>query len=126
MSSIAQPLVTQAEPHTGAWPLETNRGIYAVYSVIATEGTLFICLFASYYFLGADKYRWSIDAPPKLMKAFLMLAILISSSLVMMWGERMVKRAEYAHARAAVLITILMGFVFLGVQASEYKITGRL
>ena len=29
--------------------------------VILTEGTLFICLFASYYFLGADKNRWDTD-----------------------------------------------------------------
>ncbi|MGA7158754.1 MAG: cytochrome c oxidase subunit 3 [Acidobacteriaceae bacterium] len=115
------PLVSEGQPHTGDWPIETNRGVYAVWSVIATEGTLFICLFASYYFLGNNKNRWAIDHPPKLMLAFVMLAILMSSSLVIMWGERMVKQARFGLARAAVCATIFMGLIFLGVQAFEYK-----
>jgi len=124
MSSLAQPPVVSNErdiPRTGPWPLETNRGVYAVWSVIATEGTLFLCLFASYYYLGADKYRWAVDRPPELPKAFIMLAILVSSSFVIMWGERMVEQKKYGLARAAVLTTVAMGLVFLAVQAFEYK-----
>lgn len=121
MSSVAIPPPISPElPQTGVWPIERNRGIYAVWMVMLTEGTLFICLFGSYYFLGADKYRWAIDHPPKLMKAFIMLAILAASSLVVMWGERLVERKRYRLARGAVLVTILMGLVFLGVQVSEY------
>jgi heme/copper-type cytochrome/quinol oxidase subunit 3 len=88
--------------------------------VILTEGTLFVCLFASYYFLGADKYRWAIDQPPKLLKAFIMLGILASSSVVIMWGERLVEQRRYRLARGAVVATIVMGLVFLAVQVSEY------
>lgn len=121
MSSVATPPIAPEVPHTGAWPIERNRGVYAITMVILTEGTLFICLFASYYFLGANKYRWSIDTPPKLVKAFIMLAILAGSSLVIMWGERLVEQRRYALARAAVAATILMGLVFLAVQAFEYK-----
>jgi heme/copper-type cytochrome/quinol oxidase subunit 3 len=121
MSLLATPPVTPEAPHTGTWPLEMNRGVYAVSMVILTEGTLFICLFASYYFLGADKYRWQIDTPPKLLKAFIMLAILAGSSLVIMWGERLVQQRRYQLARGAVVTTIVMGVVFLLVQVSEYK-----
>jgi heme/copper-type cytochrome/quinol oxidase subunit 3 len=120
MSVLATPPLAPEAPHTGIWPIEMNRGVKAIYMVILTEGTLFICLFASYYFLGADKYRWAIDTPPKLLKAFIMLAILASSSLVIMWGERLVEQRRYGLARAAVGITIFMGLVFLAVQASEY------
>ncbi len=120
MSSLAAPPRTPEAPHTGAWPIQLNRGVYAIYMVIVTEGTLFVCLFCSYYFLGADKYRWAIDSPPKMIKAFIMLAILVSSSLVIMWGEHLVKQKRYRMARAAVVTTILMGLVFLAVQASEY------
>ena len=120
MSLLAIPPVAPEAPHTGAWPIEVNRGVKAIVMVILTEGTLFICLFASYYFLGADKYRWAIDRPPKLLKAFIMLAILISSSLVVMWGERLVKQGRYRLARGAVVTTIVMGIVFLAVQVSEY------
>jgi heme/copper-type cytochrome/quinol oxidase subunit 3 len=118
MSSTMHP---EAPPPTGEWPIEMNRGVYAVYSVILTEGTLFVCLFASYYFLGNNKDRWAIDRPPKLLLAFIMLGILMSSSLVVIWGERMVKLARYGLARAAVAATILMGLVFLGVQGYEYS-----
>lgn len=121
MSTTARPPMESEAPHTGIWPIEVNRGVYAVYTVIMTEGTLFVCMFASYYFLGANKHRWMIDTPPKLTKAFIMLAILLSSSLVVMWGERMVKKARYGLARAAVVVTILMGLVFLAVQSFEYK-----
>lgn len=121
MSSLATPPIVPEAPHTGAWPIESERGVRAVWMVILTEGTLFICLFASYYFLGADKYRWAIDTPPKLAKAFIMLAILLSSSLVVMWGERLVEQKRYRLARGAVALTILMGLVFIAVQISEYK-----
>lgn len=120
MSSPAMPPTVTQSPHTGAWPIEANRGVYAVTMVILTEGTLFICLFASYYFLGADKNRWAIDHPPKLLKAFIMLAILAASSLVIMWGERLIEQKKYRRARWAVVTTIVMGLVFLAVQASEY------
>jgi heme/copper-type cytochrome/quinol oxidase subunit 3 len=120
MSLLAIPPVAAKEPHTGPWPIARNRGVYAVTMVILTEGMLFVCLFASYYFLGADKYRWAIDKPPKLLKAFIMLAILAGSSLVIMWGERLVKQRRYRLARGAVVATIVMGLVFLAVQVSEY------
>ena len=120
MSLLAIPPVAPKGPHTGPWPIARNRGVYAVTMVILTEGTLFVCLFASYYFLGADKYRWAIDQPPKLLKAFIMLGILASSSLVIMWGERLVEQRRYRLARGAVVATIVMGLVFLGVQVSEY------
>jgi heme/copper-type cytochrome/quinol oxidase subunit 3 len=115
------PPIAPGTPHTGSWPVEVNRGIYGVYTVILTEGALFVCLFASYYFLGTNKYRWAIDKPPKLLLAFVMLGILASSSLVIMWGERMVEQARYGRARAAVVATVCMGLVFLAVQSFEYK-----
>ena len=120
MSSTAQPPLAPEAPHTGIWPVEINRGIYAVYCLIATEASLFAAFFASYYFLGTNKYRWSIDTPPKLPLAFIMLAILAGSSLVMIWGERMVKQRRFGLARAAVATTVLMGLVFLTVQSFEY------
>jgi heme/copper-type cytochrome/quinol oxidase subunit 3 len=121
MSSLATPPIAPHAPHTGAWPIEAERGVRAVWMVILTEGTLFICLFASYYFLGADKYRWATNTPPKLLKAFIMLGILLGSSLVVMWGERLIKQERYKLARGAVLLTILMGLVFIAVQLSEYR-----
>jgi heme/copper-type cytochrome/quinol oxidase subunit 3 len=121
MISSSEPLVAQQVPHTGIWPLEADRGVYAVSMLIITEAALFVCLFASYYFLGNNKDRWAIDIPPKLTLALVMLAILIASSLVMMWGERMVKLGRYSVARFAVILTVVMGLIFVAIQTAEYK-----
>lgn len=119
--SAAKPPEKLGAPHTHDWPIELNRGIYAVWTVITTEAALFVCFFASYYFLGNNKDRWAIDTPPKLTLALIMLAVLISSSFVMMFGERMVKQQRFLLARTSVFITVAMGVGFLVIQTFEYR-----
>lgn len=106
---------------TRQWPLEDHRGLYAMYTVIATEFSLFVCLFASYYYLGNNKDRWAIDRPPKLHFALILLVILLSSSGVLRWGELQLKRARYRSARIAISLTIGMGLVFMVLQGLEYR-----
>ncbi len=107
-------------PDSVTWPIEDRRGIYGMYTLIATEGSLFVCLFASYYFLGSNKDRWAIDHPPKLLLALIMLAVLVASSVVLHWGEKQVKLGRYGTGRIAVWATVLMGLVFLAIQGFEY------
>jgi len=101
-------------------PIEKHRGLYAVYMLITTESALFVCLFSSYFYLGNDKYRFAQNKPPELTLALVMLAVLIASSGVMIWGEHQLKGKRYVAARIAVIITILIGLAFLGIQAKEY------
>jgi cytochrome c oxidase subunit III len=108
------------QPGTG-YPLDDNRGTWGIIVTICTEAMLFVCMFASYFYLANNKDRWTIDRPPKLMYAFIMLAILLASSAVIHWGERQLKRERPMAARIALGITILMGLVFLCVQAFEYR-----
>lgn len=119
--SSARPPEKPGAPHTAEWPIEMNRGVYAVWTVITTEASLFVCFFASYYFLGNNKDRWAIDTPPKLTLAFIMLVVLLCSSLVMMFGERMVKQERFVLARVLVFVTVAMGIGFLVIQTFEYK-----
>ncbi len=102
------------------WPIENSRGVYAMYTVIATELSLFVCLFASYYFLGSNKDRWAFDHPPKLTLAIVMLVVLLSSSMVLHWGEQQVKLERYTAGRLAIFATVLLGLVFLTLQGFEY------
>ncbi|MGH9562451.1 MAG: cytochrome c oxidase subunit 3 [Terracidiphilus sp.] len=118
MSSTVQIAPPRASLST--LPLDQRRGIDAMWAVIATEGMLFACMFAAYYYLGSNKDRWSIEVPPKLYLALILAAILISSSFVLHWGEKQVKAARFGAARAAVWITIFVGLIFLGVQGYEY------
>jgi cytochrome c oxidase subunit III len=107
------------QPKTG-YPLDDNRGTWGIALTIATEATLFVCLFASYFYLENNKDRWAIDHPPKLHYALIMLAVLAASSVVLHWGEKQVKAQRYVAARIGLAITIVMGLVFLTISALEY------
>ncbi len=106
---------------TRQWPVDDRRGICAMYTVIATEFSLFVCLFASYYYLGSNKDRWPIDEPPKMHLALMMLAVLLTSSVVLHWGEAQLKREKHRMARVAISVTTLIGLVFMALQSYEYR-----
>jgi heme/copper-type cytochrome/quinol oxidase subunit 3 len=91
-----------------------------MWCVIATEFMLFVCMFGSYYYLGTNRDWRNIETPPRLAYAFILLAILLLSSLVLGWGERQVKNGAFGLARAALWITVGMGLVFLVLQCLEY------
>lgn len=100
--------------------LDDKRGTIGIWLVIATEASLFITLFCAYFLEGNNKNRWLIDQPPKFTYALILLAILIGSSIVLMWGERQVKEQRYRAGRVAMLVTVLMGLGFLALQSFEY------
>ncbi len=102
-------------------PLDRTRGSFGMMLTIATEAFLFIALFFAYGFLGNNKQRWHWDAPPRLHYAIPMLIILICSSFVMIWGERQVKHERYAAGRIALVVTIVMGLVFLLLSSFDYR-----
>lgn len=101
-------------------PIDQRRGPNAIWCVIATEAMLFVSMFAAYYYLGSNKDRWSDESPPELMFPFILLAILLASSFVLHWGETQVKQERFGAGRMALWITVLMGLIFLGIQAYEY------
>lgn len=122
MATIAQAHEPRFPRQPGTdYPLDDNRGSWAIWLTIATEGMLFVCLFASYFFLENNKARWSVDEPPKMHYALIMLAVLITSSFVLHWGEKQLKLQRYVAARAALGVTILMGLGFLALSAIEYR-----
>lgn len=118
MSAVAQ--VPTRDLRISTLPLEERRGLYAMWGVIATEFSLFCCLFAAYFYLGDVRNRWAVDKPPKISYALIMLVILLASSVVLHLGEKRVKRREYRSGRLLLALTILLGFVFMGLQGFEY------
>lgn len=101
-------------------PIDQRRGYYAMWCVIATELMLFVCMFGAYYYLGTNKYRWEHELPPKLLFPFILLVILLSSSVVLRWGESQAKRGNTDPARMALWLTVLMGLIFVLLQCFEY------
>jgi heme/copper-type cytochrome/quinol oxidase subunit 3 len=113
---------TVVTPYPRAVPtsiIDHRRGSWAMVMFIVTEAMLFLMFFFTYYYLGHEATKWPTE-PPKLTKALIMLAILLSSSLVLYFGEEAGKRAEFARAKLWTGITVLMGLVFLSIQYSEY------
>lgn len=100
-------------------PIAQERGIYAMWCVIATEAMLFACMFAAYYYLGNNEDRWLLEPAPELLYPLVMLGIIVTSNLVIYWGHRQVNAQQYGSARAALWIAFLLGAAFLAVQGIE-------
>lgn len=122
MATIAQTREPRFPHQPGSgYPLDDNRGTWGILVTIATEAMLFVCLFGAYFWLENNKDRWAIDEPPKLHYALMMLAVLVSSSFVLHFGEKQLKKQNYVAARILLGTTILMGFGFLALQSFEYR-----
>ncbi len=94
---------------------DDKRGTFGMALFILTEAMLFVMFFFAYFYIGHDKVNWP-PVPPDLKLAFIMLAILVSSSFVLAWAEGRQKRGELGAARAGTVVTILLGIAFLFVQ----------
>jgi heme/copper-type cytochrome/quinol oxidase subunit 3 len=88
---------------------------------IVSEAALFAMLFFSYFYItGADAQRF-VEQPPRLRFALPMLALLLISSAVLYLGQRQVSVRNYGRARVLLLMTILIGMVFLPLQYFEHR-----
>lgn len=99
--------------------VDTSRGTWAMSLFIVTEAMLFLMLFFTYYYLGHAAPKWPPE-PPKLRLALIMLALLVSSSIVLYFAERAARVHAFGRARLLVIATVAIGIVFLGIQAMEY------
>jgi len=112
MSTVAHPLP--------ALPIDQRRGTLGMGLFIATEASLFLMLFFAYFYLSKNATAWPPDAPPKLLMPLLMLLVLLASSAVLVVGERALAAGRQSAARLSVAGTVVLGLVFLAIQASEY------
>jgi heme/copper-type cytochrome/quinol oxidase subunit 3 len=87
------------------------------------EAALFACLIASYFFLrgSVDSFYAEGGRYPSLRLPLPMTAILLASSATMWWGERGIELGNQTRLRAGLMITFVLGAVFLGMQATEYR-----
>jgi heme/copper-type cytochrome/quinol oxidase subunit 3 len=100
--------------------LDDRRGSMGMMLFILSEGFLFLALFFSYYYLGADAPQWPPELPT-LHFALPMLGVLVASSVVLYWGEERVKAGAVKAAKLAMVVTVALGVVFLVLQYFEYS-----
>jgi len=116
--------VDKPSPTTHALPMvrriDDQRGLWGMALFISTEASLFLVLFFSYYWLDKTSSTWRAQIPPQLNRSLPMLAILVVSNAILLWGHRQVKRELYARGRWALVASIILGFGFLGLAYFDY------
>jgi cytochrome c oxidase subunit III len=100
--------------------------VLGMFLFIASETMLFGSFFTAYFFVRVTAGTpW--PAPPFHLPVFIAgvnTAILVTSSFTMHWALQSIKRGNRAGLQAGLLLTFLMGLVFLLTQAREYSRIG--
>jgi cytochrome c oxidase subunit III len=104
-------------------PVGRTPGWWGMVLFVTTEATLFATLLGSYFYL---RFQYGPQWPPpgiekpELVKPLIMTALLLPSSLPVMWAERGIRKGQRWRLRLGLLATLLMGSAFLALQATEY------
>jgi heme/copper-type cytochrome/quinol oxidase subunit 3 len=101
-------------------PGDVHRGTTGMILMIVTEAFLFAVLFFAYFYVGQRHRPWPLD-PPEIKLALILLAVLLTSSVVLHLGEKAMKDGRPRAARSMIVLTIVLGIGFLIVQSFEYK-----
>ena len=110
-----------------------NASVLGMFLFIASEIMLFGSFFTAYFFVrvvnGTGWTNHFILANGKLFElpiyvAFINTAILVTSSFTMHWALTSIKKGNRAGLQAGLVLTFLMGLVFLLTQIREYSRLG--
>jgi heme/copper-type cytochrome/quinol oxidase subunit 3 len=115
-SATAEALATEI-------PAGRTPGWWGMVLFVTTEATLFATLLGSYFYV---RFQYGPQWPPpgiekpELVKPLVMTALLLPSSLPVMWAERGIRKGQRWRLELGLLATLLMGSAFLALQATEY------
>ncbi|HEU4648904.1 MAG TPA: cytochrome c oxidase subunit 3 [Gemmatimonadales bacterium] len=116
---MAATVTTYRVPVDGA--AEHAPGRWGMALLIVTEASLFAYLLFSYFYLGSiSRAPWPLAAP-SLRLALPNTIILLVSSATMWWSDRAIRQGRAGRLRAGLLITLVLGIIFLFVQSLEYR-----
>jgi heme/copper-type cytochrome/quinol oxidase subunit 3 len=93
-----------------------DRGFWGVSVVIATEAMIFMALLASYFFLRAAAPRWpppGIELPDLGAQTWVFTAVLVGSSIPVIWAEWAVTRNKMRQVSIGLAIAFVMGAAFV-------------
>ena len=112
MTTVAAPLAGRVRGT--AW--------WGMMSLIATEAMIFAGLLGAYFFTQAASKEWPLDGiePPELARPSVFTVVLLASSLPVLWAEAGIRRGHVGRLRLGLLLSFLLGAVFLVNQALEY------
>lgn len=117
MATAANPYVLPINPAE-----RRNPGWWAMVLIIVTEAMLFAYLLFAYFYLGSmANTPWPPGGPPALKLVVPNTIILLASSGTMWWGESGIRAGSQVRLRLGLLITLILGVVFLAIQGIEYS-----
>lgn len=121
MSSVSIHDLPDSETLPVGSPGERSGGWWGCLTLIATEGALFGYLIVSYLYLAVQTPApWPPEGLPKLGLGAINTVVLLSSSVVVWYSERCVRRSDTRRGIAALTIAIIMGAVFVAIQMREW------
>ncbi|HET7601017.1 MAG TPA: cytochrome c oxidase subunit 3 [Gemmatimonadales bacterium] len=99
-----------------------TTGWWGMVMLIATEATLFAYLLFSYFYLmSLTRGPWPRSGNPSLGLTLPNTILLLVSSGTMWWAESGIRRGGQGRLRAGLLVTFLLGVIFLVIQSVEYR-----
>lgn len=114
---------TGTEALTTELPVGRSTGWWGMVMFVGTEATLFACLLGSYFYL---RFQYGSPWPPdgieepELLRPLVMTAVLLPSSLPVIWAERGIRQGQRRRLQFGLAATLLLGATFLALQATEY------
>lgn len=97
-------------------------GWWGMVLLIVTEASLFVYLLFSYFYLGSmARGPWPPSGLPELRLALPNTGVLLLSSGAMWWAELGIRRGDETRLRLGLMLTLMLGAVFLGIQLVEYR-----
>ena len=110
---------------TGHHEAHPDLRVLGLLTFLVSESLMFGGFFATYLYLRGMNVTW----PPEGTEVELLLPaintiILVSSSFVIHWGDKAIKRNDVSGMRKWYIITAIMGTIFLLGQAYEYMSLG--
>lgn len=121
------PAAAAAPPSGASLPIDATGdhapGWWGMIVLIATEATLFAAMLSSYFYVRSGTGEWPPAgiAEPEFRLAGPGTVILLLSSVSVMWGEAGIRRGKPRQLLAGLLIAVVLGLIFLGIQATEYS-----
>jgi len=101
-------------------------GWWGMVFFIASEALFFAYLIAAYLYLRANSATWPPNGLPRLELLFPAInsVILIGSSLPVHWARSAIERGNRSTLNRGIILTLVMGAVFLAGQGWEYSRAG--
>jgi cytochrome c oxidase subunit 3 len=101
----------------------TSSSVLGMVLFVASEAMFFAALFGAYFTIYAQNPVWppSSVPTPELPIPTTLTVLLVSSSFVLQAGVRAARRGQARRLSRLLLLTVLLGVVFLGLQGFEYS-----